>query len=1307
MTQSTSGLVANEPRGTSTDELPIPQDPGRCVADFLESTAGKVESLKSAELARDASSKAAQKKHESAAARIVADQREQEAMIRSRYQESVDTLKKSVDEKIGRNSQSRDTALREIEERLSAKIMKETRKRDETIWHAAASADSASGTLESQYLHLQRKVKQLDNRLKELQDAWLRDGLEWPRDENAGRLHHESEPPLIGEIPPQPDSDALENAVEDLERTDRKTKTAWSHKLLSWKTVAIATILTTGAAFGMKAPWFLPLIAVPIAGAIGISLERKRFRNRLLAAASSWNGSHRDLAVLHDAMESWYTESKRHIERKLEEARDSASTTAKQNVYFAQEVAAGKVSRTRSAWEESVANLQEKADQSLASLNSKLEEALAGLRGDAERKTEETRMELESRREEIEKRFQDETEAVNNRWTAECQGTAAVLERWKSWRSQFAPAWNERPDPAGMQEPAGSLLLGSATISLEEAVPSLRITPEERTFLPDLTEIPIVLPLPGPKSTIWIQAPPGRRAASNTLLQTLALRILTSFPPGQTKFTLIDPIGLGQTFSGLLHLADYEPSLVNQRPWSEARDIEARLAELTMHLEFVVQNYLRNQYETIEDYNRDAGEVAEPYRFLIMADWPAAISEESARRLRRLIEAGGRCGIYVLIGHDLSVPGPIDPMASDLRGKIERIVWSADRNRWSLPLHPLDARGIRWDVAPEPGLMTSVVRAFGAVAKKSMRVEVPFSVVAPSADRIWQGSTSHGIDIPLGRAGARQLQSLKLGEGTSQHMLLAGRTGSGKSTLLHAIATNAALRYSPAELELYLVDFKKGVEFKNYATRDLPQAQVVGVESEREFGLSVLERLDRELTIRGEKFRQAGVQDVAGYRVARPGEHMPRILLIVDEFQELFNEDDRIASDAATLLDRLVRQGRAFGLHVVLGSQSMAGAYAIARSTIGQMGVRIALQCNENDSRLILSEDNPAARMLSRPGEAIYNDANGLPEGNHLFQAVWISDHDREIQLGRIHNVAQREGWRRQRPMIVFEGNCPGDLRKNSQLSQSIASLAAGSQAKFDAPQFWPGETVTISDPPAIRFDRQPASNLLIVGRQSQEIRAMQAAGILGIMLTAPESEVWIVESPVAGEVGSKSFWQGVCPNVSFIEPAETKDRLTVLREMLHDRQDNPAKAAKPVFLVINDLARLRDLRKSDDDYGFGGFGSSDRETPSPTKILGELLRDGPVVGIHTILWTDGSITLGHSTDRSALNEFGTIVIFQTTAAESTHFLDHVAASRLDRTQALLVRPSENETTKIRPYAHVDPDLWRNWTDAIRLRHVN
>src|SRR5262249_8114697 len=152
--------------------------------------------------------------------------------------------------------------------------------------------------------------------------------------------------------------------------------------------------------------------------------------------------------------------------------------------------------------------------------------------------------------------------------------------------------------------------------------------------------------------------------------------------------------------------------------------------------------------------------------------------------------------------------------------------------------------------------------------------------------------------------------------------------------------------------------------------------------SEREFGLSVLQRLDQELKRRGELFRDAGVQDIRGYRESGVGiresgqdssrtpapdsrvPSLPRIMLIVDEFQEFFVEDDRVAQDAALLLDRLVRQGRAFGLHVLLGSQTLGGAYSLARSTIDQMAVRIALQCSEADAGLILSKDNNAARLL-------------------------------------------------------------------------------------------------------------------------------------------------------------------------------------------------------------------------------------------------------------------------------------------------------------------------------------------------------
>src|SRR5262249_61606858 len=159
----------------------------------------------------------------------------------------------------------------------------------------------------------------------------------------------------------------------------------------------------------------------------------------------------------------------------------------------------------------------------------------------------------------------------------------------------------------------------------------------------------------------------------------------------------------------------------------------------------------------------------------------------------------------------------------------------------------------------------------------------------------------------------------RVGQGRSEHVLVAGKTGSGKSTLLHALVTNLALLYSPEEVELYLIDFKKGVEFKTYAIHELPHARVVAIESEREFGLSVLQRLDTELAIRGERFRAVSAQDLNAYRQATPGQRSPRILLIVDEFQEFFTEDDKIAQEAARLLDRLVRQGRAFGMHVPLG----------------------------------------------------------------------------------------------------------------------------------------------------------------------------------------------------------------------------------------------------------------------------------------------------------------------------------------------------------------------------------------------------
>ena len=181
---------------------------------------------------------------------------------------------------------------------------------------------------------------------------------------------------------------------------------------------------------------------------------------------------------------------------------------------------------------------------------------------------------------------------------------------------------------------------------------------------------------------------------------------------------------------------------------------------------------------------------------------------------------------------------------------------------------PVPARRSTPRRTPRP--IAQLVQRVGKASREAARVEVPFEYIAPpSRTTCGRRCAAAGFDVPIGRAGATRRQSFSLGRGTAQHALVAGKTGSGKSTLLHALITNLALTYSPDEVELYLIDFKKGVEFKGYATHRLPHARVVAIESEREFGLSVLQRLDGILKERGDKFRDAGVNDLAGYRAAQ------------------------------------------------------------------------------------------------------------------------------------------------------------------------------------------------------------------------------------------------------------------------------------------------------------------------------------------------------------------------------------------------------------------------------------------------------
>jgi hypothetical protein len=543
--------------------------------------------------------------------------------------------------------------------------------------------------------------------------------------------------------------------------------------------------------------------------------------------------------------------------------------------------------------------------------------------------------------------------------------------------------------------------------------------------------------------------------------------------------------------------------------------------------------------------------------------------------------------------------------------------------------------------------------------------------------------------VPIGRTGATKLQYLGLGKGTQQHALVAGKTGSGKSTLFHVIITNLALWSSPEQVEFYLVDFKKGVEFKCYGTHRLPHARVVAIESDREFGLSVLERLDEELKRRGEMFRKLGVQDVAGYKRAGGTEPLPRTLLLIDEFQELFVEDDRVAQNAALLLDRIVRQGRAFGIHVVLGSQTLGGAYTLARTTLGQMVVRIALQCNEADAYLIMDDTNPAPRLLSRPGEAIYNDSAGALEGNSPFQIVWMTDQERDGWLERVAAHAQQAGKAWSSP-IVFEGNAPADVRENVVLEQL---LAADKVQPVAAARTWLGAPNSIKGPTEVAFRRLSGNNLLVVGQREETALSLFGIALIALSAQHPKGAArFVVVDALAPDTPQRRYLDRVTAAVphelTLARGAELESAIVALDEELKKRLEAPpGKSAPTIYVLIHELQKFKKL-KYEEDFGF----STDESKPAvnPGQVLNQLITEGPAHGIHILCTCDTYNNVTRFLSRKAISEFEMRVLFQMSANDSASLIDSPKAGDLGLHRALLHNGQEGFLETFRPYAMPD-----------------
>jgi S-DNA-T family DNA segregation ATPase FtsK/SpoIIIE len=275
---------------------------------------------------------------------------------------------------------------------------------------------------------------------------------------------------------------------------------------------------------------------------------------------------------------------------------------------------------------------------------------------------------------------------------------------------------------------------------------------------------------------------------------------------------------------------------------------------------------------------------------------------------------------------------------------------------------------------------------------------------------------THPLTVALGKDvhGRPQLVNLA----TMPHILIAGATGAGKSSLINCFITSILMRTTPDDVRLVLIDPKR-VELSHYA--DVPHLlSPVIVHPKR--AAEALQWIVREMELRYEMLATVGVRDIDGYEAGiregtlriPPGqeanyEHMPFIMVVIDELADLMMVAPRDVEDA---ICRIAQMARAVGIHLMVATQrpSVDVVTGLIKANIPS---RVALMTSSQaDSRVVL--DMNGAEKLVGHGDMLFAPANASKPTR--LQGAWVTEQE-------IHEVC---GFIRGQREVVYEHSVEG-----------------------------------------------------------------------------------------------------------------------------------------------------------------------------------------------------------------------------------------------------------------------------------------
>lgn len=489
--------------------------------------------------------------------------------------------------------------------------------------------------------------------------------------------------------------------------------------------------------------------------------------------------------------------------------------------------------------------------------------------------------------------------------------------------------------------------------------------------------LPKVYPFP-PKS-LYIE-----HEKDGQFLREMLMRLLSSAPLVQLEVVLVDALSLWGIFNLARRLLDKDNDFIyQQRILTESKEIEEALKHLYEYLKVNLQEKLAG-YKDFAHYNENEKDRL-PLKALFLSGVDA-LSKDALYYLEKIMRFGSKNGVLSFVNLESEKN---NKSAEDLKKHAEffRDTTSFERLKY-----------LNVEVINDQGIKSQHMQDFADKIKAyyKQKKEVKRELKDLQRDKeFWAKSSQHEVVVPVGWDINHKEVCFEIGN-EQNHTLICDHSGSGKSNFLHVLIQNLAFYYAPDEVQLFLLDYKEGVEFNAYTDPILEHARLVSVASSIYYGITFLKWLCGEMEKRADRLKQFKVKDLSDYR---KHEKMARLIVVVDEFRVLFSDKStQVKGSVKRSLNTLLKKGRSYGVYLVLATQTMRGS-DIDSSFKAQIANRIALPMDAEDSSKILDDD--AACELVRP-EGIFNN-NGGNRKYHTKMSIPKAPDDFKSFLTKIH----------------------------------------------------------------------------------------------------------------------------------------------------------------------------------------------------------------------------------------------------------------------------------------------------------------